>query len=606
MSPPSPATSTAASDPEHLYHKSLDHDDNARGRPFWLAFVAVSMCTFVSALDFTAVPTALSTITADLRVTGDSIWIVVSYGIASAAILPLSGRFADAFGRKPVLLTAVVLYFVGSIVSGVASNVGTLIVGRTVQGMGGGAMLNLVQIIVADLVPLAERGTYVGMLACVWAVAAGVGALIAGSLARVAEWRLNFYLNLPLAAIAFFLVSFCVRLQRPAGSFGKKLSQLDILGNLIIISGTTLLVVGLTWGGMRYNWTDVHVLATLIPGIVLLGLFFMFECCLSIRPSIPLEAVDMRTTISGYIATFFHGVLTAALFYFLPIYLQTSKGLSALGSGLLLLPAALVVAMLAFVAGTLVKVLQVYRWANMVAGGFSLLGFGLLSTMTADASAAQWVGYQILAAAGLGLGFVATVFPVLAPVPVTHTASALSLFSFTRAFAQTLGVVTGTIILQSQLKSRLPSELNGFFTGHVELAHAAIPLIAGLADPLRRQVRVAFADSLKLVWDVMLGVSALGMLPGVLMREVRMERVTDDRYGLRTGSGSEVQAHAQSSEEKTPLRSAFGAQQTEHSSTSSSDGTPQPQSRPRWGGALWVQLASLLFFIGLFFESISM
>ena len=165
-----------------------------KGSAFWLTFVAVLVCTFVSALDLTAVSIALPTITESLSGGGKFVWIGSAYGLASAAILPLSGRFADAFGRRPVMLASVGLFFVGSALAGAAQNMNMLIAARSeflqpcelsrsahapgraaVQGIGSGGILNLSEIIVSDLVPLAERGMFMGIVSGVWAIASGVG-----------------------------------------------------------------------------------------------------------------------------------------------------------------------------------------------------------------------------------------------------------------------------------------------------------------------------------------------------------------------------------------------------------------------------------------------
>ena len=165
-----------------------------KGSAFWLTFIAVLVCTFVSALDLTAVSVALPTITESLHGGDKFVWIGSAYGLSSAAILPLSGRLADAFGRRPAMLVSVGLFLVGSALAGAAQNMNMLIAARSeclranrllmnahtphwtaVQGIGSGGILNLSEIIVSDLVPLAERGMFMGIISSVWAIASGVG-----------------------------------------------------------------------------------------------------------------------------------------------------------------------------------------------------------------------------------------------------------------------------------------------------------------------------------------------------------------------------------------------------------------------------------------------
>ena len=212
------AAAPAAADPPQAPRPGF-----RKGSAFWLSFVAILVCTFCSALDLTAIATALPTITESLHGGDEFVWIGAAYGLSSTAILPLSGRFSDAFGRRPVMLVAVGLFFVGSAICGAAQSMGMLIAGRSehtglslgervviavlieffciaLQGIGGGAILNLSEIIVSDLVPLAERGTYIGAFACVWALASGVGPPIVSGLI--------------LGCCAMFILLFIIRAAR--------------------------------------------------------------------------------------------------------------------------------------------------------------------------------------------------------------------------------------------------------------------------------------------------------------------------------------------------------------------------------------------------------
>ena len=165
-----------------------------RGSEFWLSFTAILLANLLSALDLTAVSTAVPTITKELGGGDNFVWIGSAYGLASTAILPFSGRLADVFGRRPVALVAIAVFLLGSALAGAAQNMNWLIAARSgcqiftniqlltvstaIQGLGGGAIVNLGSIVLSDLVPLAERGTYQGILILVWALAAGVGPLI--------------------------------------------------------------------------------------------------------------------------------------------------------------------------------------------------------------------------------------------------------------------------------------------------------------------------------------------------------------------------------------------------------------------------------------------
>ena len=134
--------------------------------------------------------------------------------------------------------------------------------------------------------------------------------------------------------------------------------------------------------------------------------------------------------------------------------------------------------------------------------------------------------------------YAAPIFPVLSPLPVEHTAAALAFFAFARSFAQTWGITIASTILQNELKKKLPDDFVSQFPQGLEIAYAAIPLINGLPEPLRFEVRRAFADSLKAIWQPMIGISGAGLLTVLMLREIPMPKVTDEKYGLHPGAES--------------------------------------------------------------------
>ncbi|KAI0648727.1 iron permease [Trametes meyenii] len=538
-----------------------------KGSAFWLSFVAVIVTNFLSALDMTAVSTAVPTITSELHGGDNFVWVGSAYGLASTAILPFSGRLSDVFGRRPIMLASIAVFFVGSALAGSAKNMNWLIGARTVQGVGGGGIINLASIILADLVPLAERGTYQGILILVWALAGAIGPAIGGSFAEDATWRWLFYLNLPLAGISFVLVAVFLRVRTPEGSMREKLARVDWIGNFIIIAGTTLALLALTWGGIRYPWGSAHVLAPLIIGAVLILSFFVYEHFVPQEPTTPLDVLRNRTTLSGNMATFLHGIVTMSTMFYLPVYFQACMAATPISSSVKMLATTLVCAPLSFVCGGVIKKTGKYRPANYVGWALLLVGFGLFTLLKADSPTAMWAGFQVVTAAGIGIIWSSTVFPILAPIPVHRFAAALAFYNFLRTFAQTWGITISATILQNELKKHLPAAFAARFPAGVEIAYAAIPLVPALPEPLRAEVRAAFAASMAVVWRVMLGISAGGFLTLFLLREVPMHTYTDDRYGLEVPRsarrGEEGDFDAESAGLKTGAGSANVASVTD-------------------------------------------
>ncbi|KAH8828833.1 major facilitator superfamily domain-containing protein [Flagelloscypha sp. PMI_526] len=502
-----------------------------KGSAFWLSFTSLVLCMFLSALDLTAVGTMLPTISKDLHGSDNFAWVGSGYALASTAFLPLSGNLADIFGRRSIMLLSVGLFALGSALAGSAQTM-TWLIGARIQGIGGGGILSLSEIIVSDLVPLSERGLYQGLLSLVWAFSSVLGPIIGGAFSERASWRWLFYLNLPIAGIAMAFVLVFLRVKTPPGTIMSKLAIVDWIGNLIVITGTTLCNIGLSWAGVRHPWSDVHVLAPLIIGIVLLIIFMIHQRYIPSQPTVPRDLVSNRTNISAYIGTFIHGITSIALIYYLPIYFQAVLGASPIRSGVDILATALMITPFAIGNGAYVQVFQRYKDGNYAGWILTIIGFGVLSLLKADSSTGQWVGYQMIPAAGVGILFAATVFPSLAPLPVERAAASLAFFTFMRAFAQTWGITIAATILQNELKKSLPSDFTSQFPAGVEIAIAIIDQIPSLPEPLQSEVKVAFAGSMSIVWKTMIGISGIGLLSVLLMKEIPLTNVKDANYAL--------------------------------------------------------------------------
>ncbi|THH32210.1 hypothetical protein EUX98_g1991 [Antrodiella citrinella] len=510
-----------------------------KGSVFWFSFTAILVSVLLSALDLTAVATILPTLTEDLNGGDNFTWVGSAYALSSAAVLPLIGGLSDIFGRKPVMLVCIALFCLGSALAGAAQNMNMMIGARTVQGLGGGGISTVSQIIVADLIPLAERGMYQGCIGLVYSFAAGVGPIIGGAFAQNASWRWLFYLNLPISGISFGLVLVFLRVRAPPGTLSEKLAKVDWFGNVIAMAGTTLAIIGLTWGGTRFPWDSAHVLAPLLVGLALLVAFVLYEFYVPKIPTIPFRVLNNSTTFSGYLATFVHGITSISLIYYLPVYFQACLNASPLRSGVDGLPNAFLIAPFSFVCAVWIKKSKHYRIPNAVGWLLSIVGFGLLSLLKADSNTGQWVGYQILVSIGTGLIFGGPMFAILAPLPVTSSAYALAFFQFLRTFANTWGITISSTILQNELKKKLPAEFVALFPEGQEIAYAAIPKIRQLAEPLRSEVQGAFADSLAVVWQVMIGICGLGVLSLLLMKDIPMGMAIDDTYGLDIPEGDD-------------------------------------------------------------------
>ncbi|KAK7050204.1 iron permease [Favolaschia claudopus] len=508
-----------------------DNTEHPRDLRFWLVFLALFVCGFITALEMGVISASLPTIVDDLQGT-QFIWVGSAYALAATALIPFSGGLAQLFGRRPVLLASVILFAVGSVVCGAAKNLNMLIAGRTIQGLGGGGMISLSQIVLADLVPLRDRGSFNGLITIAYALGCGISPVVGGKLAAIGQWRWIFYLNVPICGVAAALVSVFLRLRTPAGTLGEKLRRIDYIGNILVIGATTSTVLALSWGGIQFSWNSANILAPLIIGLLGLGLFLVYEARFASNPMVPLEIISTRTGLSGYAQTFFNSMILITVIYYIEAYFQACYNVSPTAAGVDGLGMGLVASPFGFFAGIVIQKTHSYRVPLWIGWIFVTVGSALLSTLNADSPRAASIGYLVITSVGMGIVILGSYFPVLAPVSVTKNAHALSFLVFLRNFSGVWGVTIGGTVLQNQLRKKLPAEFVAQFPGGVEIAYAAIPVIGTLEEPLRTQVRNAFADSFKAVWWVTTGIAGLGLLFSLAMKHYPLHTAVDKDWGF--------------------------------------------------------------------------
>ncbi|KAI0341063.1 iron permease [Trametopsis cervina] len=491
------------------------------GLGFWMILLAGLTCDFLSVFDMTAVSTALPTIVQDLG-GQDFIWVGSAYFLAGIAVIPICGSLVSIFGRKPILLLCIAFFAAGSALAGAAQSMNMLIAARTIQGFGSGGCLAITEIIAADLVPLPQRGILQAIGSVIYALAATTGPLIGGAVTSAGAWRWLFYLNIPVSAVAACLELYFLPNNAPKAA-----------GGALATGGSASFTLALTWGGQTFPWDSVQVLTALVLGTTSLCVFLFVESHFVTEPIIPWSMVNNRTTLSGYLGSAIHGIISLIPLYFLPVYFQGVKGASALQSGAYVLASTAFLPPAAVVCGATVQIFRVYRPQNYLGWALIIAGFGIASlAFEVESSKARYIGCQIVLGIGLGIVWISTQFPILAPLPYSNNAQALAFFSFVRSFTQTLGIAIGGTILQNSLQKKLPPSFLSQLPPGTTAAYSAIPIIQSLPEPLRTEVRTAFADSLKLLWEIMIGISALGLATVPLMSEVTMRTDVDDQWRL--------------------------------------------------------------------------
>ncbi|KAI0317274.1 iron permease [Amylostereum chailletii] len=510
-----------------------------RGARFWAIMLGLLVAFFAAYLETTVVSTALPTIASALHA-DEFIWVGTAYSIAFTALLPLTGGLADAFGRRPVLLGALLVFTLGSALAGAAQTMDWLVAARTLSGLGAGVIGATGVIIMADVVPLKERGTFNGLFGLMMCLGGGVGPLIGGALADEGQWRWSFFIVVPLAGLSAGIVLLCFNLPSPEGDIWKKTKSVDWIGTVIVAGSSVAMILGLSWGGVQYAWSSAQVLAPLVVGGVGMLAFFAYEfSSWATNPLVPIDVLSNRTSVSGYLQTFMLSIPFNALLEYMPVFYQACQSASPTASGVDIFGLTFTVAPLSILTGLSISFAKRYRPQIWLGWAVVLVGFGLLSSLGADASRAQSIGYPAVAGVGIGLVWSALYFPVLSPLDVALNARALSLFGFCRAFSQTWGFAIGGAILQNELLGRLPPAVLAEYAQSAQIAYAVIPRIAGLPPDVRGAARAAFADSLAVTWRVMIAVGGAGLAVSVLMGRYEMQGHVDAKWQAGAGAGKE-------------------------------------------------------------------
>jgi multidrug resistance protein len=293
---------------------------------------ALMLAMALAALDSTIVSTAVPQIVGDLGGFSVFSWLFSGYLLAVTVTLPVYGKLSDTFGRKPVLVAGAVVFLLGSLLCAVAWNMGALIAFRIVQGLGGGALQGTVQTLAADLYPLKDRPKIQAKLSTVWAVSAVAGPGVGGVLAAYADWRWIFLVNLPIGAVALWLI---VRYLHEPEREARARARVDWAGALTVFACGGVLLTALVQGGVAWPWLSVPSLALFGTGLALVAVVVLVERRAA-EPIIPGWVWRCRTIAAVNLALGALGLLMVAPSVFLPTYAQSVLGLAPVTAGFVL------------------------------------------------------------------------------------------------------------------------------------------------------------------------------------------------------------------------------------------------------------------------------
>ncbi len=421
-----------------------------------LLFVGLILAMLLAALSQTVLSAAMPTMVGELGGVDQMLWVMTAYILASTIMMPIYGKMSDLIGRKAPLIAAILLFIAGSVVGALAPDMGILIAGRVVQGLGGGGLIILSQAIIADVIPARERGKYMGIMGAVFAVSSVAGPLLGGWLTDRVDWRWTFWMNVPLGILA--LIAAITLLHLPKGAAKPRI---DVFGMMTLAGATASLVLVASWGGNDYAWNSPVILG-LIAATVVLGALFAFAESRAAEPIIPPALFRDRnfniTTAAGLLV----GVTMFGAIGYLPTHLQMTFGADATVAGLLMVP--MMGAMLVSSLGTgwLVSKYGRYKWMPLAGAAAIACALVLLGTLTPETPLWVFCGYIAVLGLGLGANMQILVLIVQNSFPNRMVGTATAANNFFRQIGASLGsAVIGslfTVRLIGIMSDRLPPD----------------------------------------------------------------------------------------------------------------------------------------------------
>ena len=519
-------------------------------RQVMLVFSGLMLGMLLASLDQTIVAAALPKIVASLHGLQHTTWVVSAYLLAATVTTPLYGKVSDLIGRKSVFQFAIVVFLIGSALSGLSQNMAELIAFRALQGLGAGGLIALAMAIVSDVVSPRERGRYQGYFGAVFAFSSVMGPLVGGLLTDHVNWRWVFYINLPIGAVALVVTSIVLRLP-----FRRQPHRIDVLGSTLLVAGVSSLLLVTVWGGTEYAWGSPIILTLGTVATVLSALFIWWQRRVA-EPLLPprLFRIDIFNVSSGLV--FLQAMALFGAVVFMPFYFELAHGTSVTLAGLLLTPLMGGMLVTSIVSGRLVSKTGRYKIYPVLGTLAMVAGMALMTSLSAHTSYVQLSFQLALLGAGMGLVMQNTVLATQNAVEMRDMGTATSGLTFFRS----LGGVFGTAFFGAIFLNRvnhwmaqlLPANVRS--SSHVTASAGGFNLtpgaIAKLPAPVRDAVTTSFVHGIDTVFWVALPFAVITFVLALLMREARLREsaglFADDTETGSAPTGSELALVAES------------------------------------------------------------
>lgn len=450
-------------------------------------------------------------------------WLASAYLIANSACQPLAGRLTDIFSRRAGLLFSNIFFGVGTLICGLSTSAGMMIAGRVIAGMGGGGLGAISTFVASDLIPLRRRGVWQGFGNICWGLGSGIGGLFGGWVNDTWGWRWAFLIQVPLIFASALLVFFRVKLP-VKGTEVPSIKRVDFLGAFTLVTALILLLFGLNAGGNTVPWSHPLVPTTLSLSAVFLGIFIYVEAKVAAEPIIPVRLFLERTVVAACLVNWVDTMAALSLIFYGPLYFQVVMGLSPAQSGLRIIPQSLGTAVGSLGSGLIMRATGKYYWLHAAVGILYISGCTAMSTLSL--ATPTWLPFVFFGITGSCYGAMLTVtlMALIASVDHEHQAVVTSASYTFRSTGATIGITVASAIFQNVLKLQLWARL-GDRPGAAEIIariRSNSEALRSLPDDWMQPALDSYMMALRSVFLFVAGLSVLGFLIGLLMREFKL------------------------------------------------------------------------------------